>query len=145
MSVPTLRLNNYAHEAMLDTLTKIFVAGNALVWIGFGPAFYFAPEFLAGHLDIALTSPTALADFRAMYGGAPLGIGIIMGLGLWRSEWMKLALLTIVLCTAGLLLGRLITMASPGGVGSIIYVFSVVEAVTILGAVWLYRAQPQAN
>jgi hypothetical protein len=128
---------------MLDTLTKIFVAGNALVWIGFGPAFYFAPEALAGQLDIALHSPTALADFRAMYGGAPLGIGIIMAMGLWRTQWMKPALLTIVLCTAGLLLGRLITMASPGGVGSIIYLFSAIEAVTIVAAAWLYRVQPR--
>lgn len=127
---------------MLDKLTKIFVAGNALVWIVFGLSFYAAPEAIAGELDIELTSPTALADFRAIYGGAPLGIGIIMALGLWRSTWMKPALMTIVLCTAGLLLGRLITMASPGGVGTIIYLFAAIEAVVVAGSVWLYRAQP---
>jgi hypothetical protein len=127
---------------MLDTLTKIFVAANALVWIGFGPAFYFAPEALAGQLDIALTSPTAIADFRAMYGGAPLGIGIFMASGLWRRQWMKPALMVIILCTAGLLLGRLITMAQPGGVGTIIYFFAALEAGAIVGSAWLYRLQP---
>lgn len=127
---------------MLDTLTKIFVAANALVWIGFGPAFYFAPEVLAGQLDIALTSPTAIADFRAMYGGAPLGIGIFMAMGIWRRQWMKPALMVIVLATAGLLLGRLITMVQPGGVGTIIYLFAALELGAIIGATWLYRVQP---
>jgi hypothetical protein len=130
---------------MLDALTKIFVAANALVWIGFGPAFYFAPDALATQLDIALTSPTAIADFRAMYGGAPLGIGIFMAMGLWRKEWMKPALMVIVLCTAGLLLGRLITMAQPGGVGTIIYIFAAMELGAIVGAVWLYSVQSKIN
>jgi hypothetical protein len=71
---------------MIDKLTKIFVGANALVWIAFGPAFYFAPDALAGRLDIALGSPTALADFRAMYGVgmiiylfAALELGAIVG------------------------------------------------------------------
>jgi hypothetical protein len=129
---------------MLETLTKIFVAVNALVWIAFGPAFYFAPETLAGQLDISLTSPTAIADFRSMYGGAPLGIGIFMAMGLWRKEWMKASLMVIVLCTAGLLVGRLITMVQPGGVGSIIYFFAALEIGAVIGATWLYRMQPSA-
>jgi hypothetical protein len=130
---------------MLDTLTKIFVAANALVWISFGPAFYFAPDALAGRLDIALTSPTAIADFRSMYGGAPLGIGIFMAWGLWRREWMKPALMVIILCTAGLLLGRLITMVQPGGVGTIIYFFAALELGAVVGAALLYRLQPSGS
>jgi hypothetical protein len=129
---------------MINTLTKIFVAANALVWIAFGPAFYFAPDALAGRLDIVLGSPTALADFRAMYGGAPLGIGIFMAMGLWRSQWMKPALMVIMLCTVGLLLGRLITMVQPGGVGTIIYLFAALELGAIFGAALLYRVQPNS-
>jgi hypothetical protein len=130
---------------MLETLTKIFIAANALVWISFGPAFYFAPEALAGWLDITLTSPTAIADFRAMYGGTPLGVGIFMAMGLWRRQWMKPALMVIVLVTTGLLLGRLITLVQPGGVGTIIYLLGALEAGAIIGAAWLYRAQPSVE
>jgi hypothetical protein len=131
---------DYDLEAMIQTLTKIFVAVNALVWLALGPASYFAPVDLAARLDIALTSPTAIADFRAMYGGVPLGIGIFLVMGLRRREWMKPALMLIALATSGLLLGRVITMAQPGEVGTIIYVFAALEALAVVGAVWLYRA-----
>lgn len=124
---------------MIKTLTTVFVALNALIWMAFGPVFYFATESAAAQLDIALNSPTALADFRAMYGGMPLGGGILMAMSLWRKEWIKPVLMFILLGTAGLLVGRLLTIASPGGVDMKIYVFSVLELGTIVIGVWLYR------
>ncbi len=132
---------------MLDALTKIFVAGNALVWIGFGPAFYFAPGVPRGTArhcphesdrDRGLPRPCTVER--------RFGIGLIMAAGLWRREWMKLSLLAIVLCTAGLLLGRYDHDKSVAGrVGSIIYLFAAVESAAILGALGLYRMQPNAD
>jgi hypothetical protein len=129
---------------MIKTLTTVFVAINALVWMAFGPVFYFATESAAAQLDIALNSPTALADFRAMYGGMPLGGGILMAMALWRKEWSKPVLMFILLGTTGLLVGRLITMVSPGGVGTEIYVFSALEIGTIVIGLWLYREYDKA-
>ena len=63
---------------MIVLLTKTFVAGNAVVWMAFGPTFYFATETFANYLDISLRSPTALADFRGVYGGLHLAAGVFM-------------------------------------------------------------------
>ena len=124
---------------MMILLTKGFVAVNAVIWMAFGPVFYFAPETFAGYLDIALQSPTALADFRAMYGGIPLGVGVFMVMGLIRKEWMEPALMVILLGTTGLLVGRLLTLVDTGGVSGLIYFVGGLEAGTIIIGAWLYR------
>ena len=127
----------------MNTLTKGFVAINAAVWVSFGPAFYFWPEVIASYLDIALQSPTALADFRAVHGGIPLGAGLFMGMGLRRPEWLGPALMLILLGTAGLLAGRMLTVIDTGGVGQLIYLFMALEAGTIVLGAWLYRNQQE--
>jgi hypothetical protein len=127
---------------ILNTLTKVFVGANALVYIAFGPLCYFWPEEFASQLDIALNSATALADFRAMYGGIPLGVGVVMLLGVLNAAWMRSALMLAVLCAAGLMVGRLLTLADTGGVTMPIYVFLSLEVGTVAIGYWLYRKLP---
>ena len=122
----------------MPLLTKVFIVLNAAVWITFGPAFYFATEAFAGMLDIALQSPTALADFRGMYGGVPMAVGVFMLISLFRQEWIAAALMLILLGTSGILLGRLLTLVDTGGVSTYIYLISGLELGTILIGTWLY-------
>lgn len=122
-------------------LTKYFVAGNAVVWMAFGPTFYFATETFASYLDITLRSPTALADFRGVYGGLHLAIGVFMLTGLFRREWMRPVLLLILLGTTGLLIGRVLTIIDTGGVGIFVHIVSILEFSAIVFGVWLYRNQ----
>ena len=79
-----------------------------------------------------------------MYGGIPCGGGILMAMAIKRQDWMKPILMLILLGTSGLLLGRLFTMVTPGGVSGMIYVFSALEVVTIVIGVWLYREHDKA-
>ena len=48
---------------MVTKMAKAIVAINALIWIGFGPAFYFWPEAIGGILGIKFENLTGLADF----------------------------------------------------------------------------------
>ncbi len=125
---------------MIVLLTKTFVAGNAVVWMAFGPTFYFATETFASYLDITLHSPTALADFRGVYGGLHLAAGVFMLMGLFRQKWMKPVLMLILLGTTGLLVGRVLTIIDTGGVGIFVYTVSVLEFSAIVFGAWLYRS-----
>jgi hypothetical protein len=124
---------------MVRTLATAIVAINAAIWMGFGPAFYFWPEAIGEHLGISLQSPTALADFRAMYGGAPLGVGVFMAIGLRRAEWFKPALMVVILGTGGILLGRLISVAHDPGIEAFQWAFIGLEVIMLAVAIWAYR------
>ena len=124
---------------MIVLLTKTFVAGNAVVWMAFGPTFYFATETFANYLDITLRSPTALADFRGVYGGLHLAAGVFMMMGLFRQKWMKPVLMLILLGTTGLLIGRVLTIIDTGGVRAVVHIVSILEFSAIVFGAWLYR------
>ena len=125
---------------MVTMLAKAFLAGNAVVWMSFGPTFYFATETFASYLDITLHSPTALADLRGVYGGLHLAIGVFMLMGLFRQKWMRPALMLILLGTTGLLIGRVLTIIDTGGVGAFVYIVSALEFSAIVFGAWLYRS-----
>ena len=124
---------------MVRKLASAIVAINAAIWISFGPAFYFWPEAIGEFLGIALQNPTALADFRAMYGGAPLGVGLFMAMGLRCADWFKPALMVVILGTGGILLGRLISVAYDSNVEAFMWGFIVLEVIMLAVATWTYR------
>ena len=49
-----------------------------LTYGGFGAAFLLAPALMAAVVDITLPTPSAVADFRATYGGFELGMSAFL-------------------------------------------------------------------
>ena len=125
---------------MIKQLKKLLIVSNALVFLGFGPAFWFATEDLAGPIGIQLTTPTALADFRAMYGGLSFAVGVFFVMSLKRKAWEPAALFIIAATSFGLLLSRIGSMiATHGGVDPYIFLAATLELGSgVLGAI-LYR------
>lgn len=118
---------------------RLFIAFNALVYLAFGPAFYFFPQALAGLLGITLGSPTALADFRAMYGGLPLAAGLLMAIASKRASWQEPAYFLCMAGAAGLLFGRVLSIVLCGAPGLPIYGFMASEIVALVWGAILYR------
>ena len=113
---------------------------NALVFIDFGAAFLLFPAKLAGLLDIELTSATALADVRAIYGGLALAVGASFVAGLRREEWLAPSVFLVMASSAGLALGRIYSIAVSGIPRSIILLFLVTEVASFAWALLAYRA-----
>ena len=71
-----------------------------------------------------------------MYGGAPLGVGLFMAIGLRCAEWFKPALMMVILGTGGILLGRLISVAYDPNVEAFMWGFIGLEVVVLSVGIW---------
>jgi Domain of unknown function (DUF4345) len=60
-------------------LARAALWGNTLVFAGLGLAFTFFSQQLGALVDLTLSTPRALTDFRAVYGGLELGIALFLG------------------------------------------------------------------
>lgn len=122
---------------------RLFIALNALIYLAFGPAFYFFPQALGGLLGISLTSSTALADFRAMYGGLPLGAGLLMAMALKEERFQESAFFLCMAGAGGLLCGRVLSIILSGAPGLPIYGFMVSEVAALVWGALLVRRRAQ--
>lgn len=110
------------------TLNRLLLVANAFVFVVFGLAFLVAADALAAPLGFDLT-PSAAADFRAMYGGFSLSIGIVFIAALVRSDWEAFGIFVILVSSAMIFVGRSIAVTGAGAtLHPIIYVFLAMEA-----------------
>ena len=125
---------------MILLLRRLLIAGNALVYLGFGPAFWFLTERLTADLGIHLSSATAFADFRAMYGGLSFGVGTFFAASLIREKWQP-ACLFLIACTSTMLLVSRIgsLVATAADVGGYIYLAMFLELSSAVLSAWLWR------
>jgi hypothetical protein len=78
--------SHFYFGCMTRTRPLYFVV-NAVLFAAFTVAAWLAPTVLAGPLEISLTTPTALADFRAVYGGLSFAIAGLSLLALRKVEF----------------------------------------------------------
>ena len=124
---------------MISILTTVTLAINALVFLGFGLMFGFWTDTWAQVLHIQLNSPTAYADFRAMYGGLSIGVGLFFAAALIRSDFVTAALFVAATTSGFLALGRVYTFAiTEGRVENFIYWILAAEVTNALVAAWLF-------
>jgi hypothetical protein len=125
-----------------DVVFPLFLGVNLLVYLAYGVGFLLAPQKLAALLDITLNSPTALADFRAMYGGLGLGCAAFFALAIKNVSMRHSGLLLAVLGAAGLMIGRLFTMAVDGIPGPVIFMLLATEVFAVVGGLFLLKQSP---
>jgi Domain of unknown function (DUF4345) len=89
----------------LRAFEKLFLSFNALLFVALGVSGLLDPARHMAVFDVALTGPSILAEIRASYGGAHLGLGMLFALGL-TPTWRRAALLALVLFVGGLAFGR---------------------------------------
>ncbi|APR75651.1 Hypothetical protein A7982_00997 [Minicystis rosea] len=128
----------------METLKKGFLALNLMIYASFVAAAFLAPIWLGNQLGIHLSGTTALADFRAMYGGLCLGASVIFVLGIEREDARPAAMWLATAGALGLFLGRLLTLVQAGPAGIYIYASMGSELVAVLAGAFLLRGSPRA-
>ncbi|MEQ9363783.1 MAG: DUF4345 domain-containing protein [Leptospirales bacterium] len=98
-----------------------------------------APDLLAAPLGFALDNTSALNEFRANYGGMLLLLGMLTAAGGLRSQWHRPALYLLLCFTAGLVLGRLVSIVLDGAPGVALYIFGGFELFGATAAALLLR------
>lgn len=126
-----------------DVIAQLFLGANLAVFFLYAGAFLLAPRTFAAYLDITLGSPSALADLRAMYGGLCLGVGTLFALGIRQAEYRRVGILLATLTSAGLMLGRLVTIAVDGVPGTLVLLFLGSEIVSVSVGLFLLRNNAQ--
>jgi hypothetical protein len=86
----------------------LMLAGVA--FIGFGVAYALRPGRMAALTDLTLTSPTAIADFVATYGGFQIGFGIFLLACARRESWHEPGLWATLAALAGFASVRLLAI-----------------------------------
>lgn len=119
--------------------TRVFLAANALLWIGYGLYCLARPGFLAEAAGVAGTTPTGSTELRAMYGGLQAGIGGLALSALLRPALVRTALIALAFLAAGLFSGRITGVLMDGGLSAYTAAALVLESTLTVLSVALLR------
>lgn len=97
---------------------KVFLGLSALLWLPYGLLCLLQPSFLEGAAGVLATTPTGVAELRAMYGGLPVAIGVLCALGCFSPAWRGHALVTLAFVVSGLGVARFLGALAGGGFSS---------------------------
>ncbi|MDQ3948946.1 MAG: DUF4345 domain-containing protein [Gemmatimonadota bacterium] len=124
-------------------LARALLVAGALVSGGFGLLYTVRPEWLAGVVDIALPTASARADFRAIYGGAELGMALFFALAARRPAWVRPGLAALALIVGGFgaaRLGSLALDAAPArGAAAVLWAVGATELASALLCAWALK------
>ena len=100
---------------------RVVIGFNGLFLVPYGLGCFFAPELVTRVTGLELPSAAAVAEARAMYGGAAIGLGLLLTLGAFKARFLDAGLLAGLAFFGGLGLARLIAIGF-GGDGAYNYV-----------------------
>ncbi|MBM9576876.1 DUF4345 domain-containing protein [Leptospira sp. 201903070] len=126
-------------DRILSLVSKIFLLANIAVYEAFAIGFFLFPARLATWIGIEIRTTSALADFRAMYGGLCLGVGVFLLLGVFKKERVQAGILLSITTAGGLFLGRICTVLWDGPVNEYIYFSMSTEIVAVVIGVWILK------
>ncbi len=110
-----------------------YLLANAALFAVLGLVTLVAPTAFARALEMTVESATAVADFRAVYGGVCIWVTALSVLAVRREALRPGAVLALVLLLDGAIFGRLLSWATHGP-GSVL-VFAQL-GLEVVGATW---------
>ncbi len=116
----------------------------AMSFIGFGLAFTLKPLEMAQVLDISLFTPTARTDFRAIYGGLEVGLGLFLLTCAFRRHLVGPGLQAGAWAFAGLAAVRFVGLTLEGFGQPLMIVLLIAETVAAGLALWALFNLPAA-
>ena len=123
---------------------RIVLFLSALMYGGFGAAYLARPKAMAKLTHFELTSPTAVTEIRAFYGGMELGLAALLVVCAIRPDWAGAGLLALALLSGGTVVARLIGFAADGSATAFLWKVLAAEvlvaALGIVGLIVLRRS-----
>lgn len=119
--------------------TKIYLGASVVVWLGYGAYCFVDPTAVEAAAGIAIASPVASTEVRAMYGGLQMAIGAMALAALLRPGLVRPALLCVAFLVTGLAVSRLLGAMIDGSFGQYTTGAIVFEALTAGCAIALLR------
>jgi len=93
---------------------RIFLAVMAIVWLPYGLYCFLDPNALRALAGVTATSPTAMTELRAMYGGLQSAIGALSLTATVRHHLERPALIMLASLLPGLAAARLLGLLLDG-------------------------------
>jgi hypothetical protein len=106
-------------------LLLLLIAG---IYAGFGFTFLFNPNEMSAMLGLSFQTNAGSTDFRAMYGGLEVGVGVFLLMCALRREFVRVGLFAAA-CA-------LVAMATSRSVGLLLDGFNLVQAL-IAASEWV--------
>jgi hypothetical protein len=113
-------------------IARLVLVLNSLGFAAFGLAFLIWPAALAGKIGLAATTPAALIDIRATYGGFELGIAALLAFCAVSIGGTAFGLLAAACAFGGFAGGRLIGILASGGADRATWAFLALEIGSLL-------------
>jgi hypothetical protein len=123
-------------------LAKYLVGFYGVAFLILGALFLVAPGALTATTQVALPTPVAVQEIRAVYGGFFLGVGLYLLLCALRVSGLRQGLVALVMIMGGLVIGRFFGFAIDGPANTQLYVLTASEVVGLVLALVLLRRVP---
>ncbi len=120
-------------------LPRTVLAVGGIILLGIGVSSLISPQGILAPVGIHLSTPSALNEIRASYGGMHIGVAGVILSGAAVSAMRRWALLLLATFMAGLAGGRLVSIAVDGFPGLFVCQLLVIEAVLAALAAWALR------
>lgn len=105
--------------------------------IGFGIAYAVRTQPMARMVGIEVSSASARADYRAIYAGSQIGVGVFFLLTAWRPLWLQAGLAALALFAGGFGIVRLSSLAAERAHWQFQWIVGVLEIIAGTIAAWL--------
>jgi len=118
---------------------RIFLAAMTIVWLPYGLYCFLDPDALRAMAGVVATTPTAMTELRAMYGGLQSAIGALSLAATVRPRLERPALIMLATLLPGLASARLLGLALDGSwssytaMGLAFEITGALVAITLLG------------
>lgn len=126
-------------------LGRLVLSVSGLVWLGIGVWALCDPVAVAASVQLQVPTPLGRLEIRAMYGGLGVMLGLVHGLALRRPELVLPGVVATGMASAGLALGRIISLLVDDAPAPVAYLFlaSELALVAVAGfAAWRLARQP---
>lgn len=117
----------------------------ALIFVGIGVLYTFAPEMIIPIAENPAASASARTEIRAVYGGIELGLGIFFALSARREDLRVAGLAAAALVSGCAGLARYSSFFFEGGLDTLQLAFGASELVGGLFAAYVLRRELRAK
>lgn len=123
----------------MNLFAKTVLFLNGLLFLVLGLRGVWDPVAHLALVEFQLNTPTALAEARAMYGGAHITLGLLFLVAAFQRAWLKPGLTVLAVFIGGLAAGRLAGVMADGANTPVILQFLGIEVVDLVLALWLRK------